>query len=1751
MMTLHANIQIGENMVNIGTGEVMKFQAMLMNLGAVAKVMDILMIPANNSSDEMYEIYFKIYDFLSLFCQNNASNQEVIWNEKEHFFVHMNNELLANPAGRLMATAVKDNKMLLENLDEMLLIKVMKFLGERKVASWLDFLTSMSKLKGHRHVRNAAQVMKRIGANPSWASDMYSGPKGAERLLGLLAACCKEGVDDSDFAALEWHLALMRVYSTCCMDKAPDNEVNAQNNVDWGSLILKMMALEHPPRGALDHDVWRALTLDVKSVYMDFALNVFISSETEVAQLLFNEAAQGTCVWPSTVEIGCQHDTLQNALAAQPNKPRHGVDEKGQFLWWGEGITWIANADVYIQRWIRARATIKLVQANISDNRSKNPRTIIHECISSLNKLLQYTRQIDGNRRRRPRQDKTQKASKRPQAKATAGKKRNKAKQSSKEDDAEAMLKRFGHYKRLFQRFDLEGVGTIDTYEVLEQYLTALAYHLPLDPEQLKGVMRAAKAEMNDGMNFSLEEFTEWFEAQLSEAGQCDGRSSEDAQGRSPPSDILQMLDDALPVDMEQARSHANYVLVYVVPVLNALYSAHFHSEGASHLQMAATGTIMKLLGHIMSSSLVAGPLKPKLEALVMLLEQKGFQYTGAVFGNEQKKALTDNDHFKNGFSHLLKDMAPKLGIADLKRVLGVGVKNLARMMCLDIVPETSPPQTYREVMYRIFKVLLDRPADLNNDIVRDMLRVMRAAAYMDDPLDTAGSRQDASWEDYVVDQPPMKSNPHRKVLGWVQDKISTLGGIIVAGEYISHADPTVSAAALRFGITLMEHGNRTAQATLLKHLVESQNHNFFCAFSDFFARACTAIKEWRTHINQKVLADRLSTKRSGVTPGGSMVPASGGADLVQQNCAAVLKDASLALRFLQLCMEGHYHAFQDLVREQVSNQMSFNLLNSALGLLASLEASLQFSLNNKHGTILPLLVQLCEFLTETMQGSCFANQQDLSSTQAAMLYDKVLKGTAFSSDPFYDNEMIEGPTGVLVTIRSAKCMVRYAMVKTVVSILEDNYDSKVGERILSSIDCNACASLVISVYDGFEDEDGEPLAEEGEDGTVIGQMLEMAELKHSDSEITADDVHDHAIQTYCLMKYLQDRENPENGPVNAAIRKIVGRPELGQAASTHPKSAAECLKWCSTIEVARHHWLKAADAEPTTMMRVHFQKPTFLHQIQTRKVFKNHCEQKMEDIPRENPVEKTICLLKQLNGLADEMGHMHSLMNNEHEFSPYLARITSGKFLTSDIVEWSDWVDEQPWKWAVMIVAVMTFTFGPRNEAYVKTTFVAQLVVQIMVILQFFFAVWWCCTYYLVEAPIRVKFAAKIQTTAGGGRKKNPVDDLLPVYAKELPPVPVPPKIKTYKEWLAEQKSYAWNMKYRIFMMSLSFCAMLGGPEAQFLIFFWVVDYFRLPYGAIVMAAIANAGRNLLLILCGMFQLCILWIGVGFWLFQEDFNDYSRKSSGGTGNGQCESLTQCLMYSFGKGIRGSLDSVWGPLAYKHTNDFPMYIWDEPMLSVQWALTTLWFVVWRFTFIGILTATIVMVFSGLRTKENMLIKDKNEKCMVCSLDRFTIEQDAEGFIAHTQSVHSPWSYLAFLAKLRLENPDDFTGLESDVKTKADVIDQTFLPVKLCTEIQALQRRRAKEKEQLASMEKGKSNSSVDFQKTVSEGIEDIKAATGGSKDSELRLSGLERSVEQMALMMEAICVKLGTDIPPKPPSRSGTPQSPALRPSSK
>lgn len=180
-------------------------------------------------------------------------------------------------------------------------------------------------------------------------------------------------------------------------------------------------------------------------------------------------------------------------------------------------------------------------------------------------------------------------------------------------------------------------------------------------------------------------------------------------------------------------------------------------------------------------------------------------------------------------------------------------------------------------------------------------------------------------------------------------------------------------------------------------------------------------------------------------------------------------QDIVKVVRFLQLCMEGHFLEMQNLLRAQgeaAVYRTSTNVLLLGVEHACLLTKSEEVLACSREGTIRQLIV-LFDFLIESMQGPCFANQELLSNPihRVVETIKKVLLTSFTLSDTFlqeadltkisHDDE------------KDAKCILelKTKAIRTMCAMLEGRKDTKVQEALMREIDLPLLQARFVEIH--------------------------------------------------------------------------------------------------------------------------------------------------------------------------------------------------------------------------------------------------------------------------------------------------------------------------------------------------------------------------------------------------------------------------------------------------------------------------------------------------------------------------------------------------------------------------------------------------------------------------------------------------------------------------------------------------------------
>jgi len=224
-------------------------------------------------------------------------------------------------------------------------------------------------------------------------------------------------------------------------------------------------------------------------------------------------------------------------------------------------------------------------------------------------------------------------------------------------------------------------------------------------------------------------------------------------------------------------------------------------------------------------------------------------------------------------------------------------------------------------------------------------------------------------------------------------------------------------------------------------------------------------------------------------------------------------------------------------------------------------------------------------------------------------------------------------------------------------------------------------------------------------------------------------------------------------------------------------------------------------------------------------------------------------------------------------------------------------------------------------------------------------------------------------------------------------------------------------------------------------------MDYFRLPAGTMVLSSLKVGGEGLWNSFKVALVLITIWGSVGFLFFESEIDN----------NNPCTTMLQCWYLGVDAGFRGDMAAMHGDDHDNVFEQFTPYIDENQKQQVQWWYVMLFLFLWDFIISGIIQGQIVDAFAEIRQRAADLEEDIENNCLVCSLDRFTLEQSLGSFQDHVDDSHNPWSYLFYLVYLDELRDDLENGMCAYITQQTEQHSSEFLPVRKCYDIQQLER----------------------------------------------------------------------------------------------
>jgi len=149
---------------------------------------------------------------------------------------------------------------------------------------------------------------------------------------------------------------------------------------------------------------------------------------------------------------------------------------------------------------------------------------------------------------------------------------------------------------------------------------------------------------------------------------------------------------------------------------------------------------------------------------------------------------------------------------------------------------------------------------------------------------------------------------------------------------------------------------------------------------------------------------------------------------------------------------------------------------------------------------------------------------------------------------------------------------------------------------------------------------------------------------------------------------------------------------------------------------------------------------------------------------------------------------------------------------------------------------------------------------------------------------------------------------------------------------------------------------------------------------------------------------------------------------------GFCDTLYDCLKHTLSYGFQngGGIGDT-----FDHST------------GVRLILDLSFFVVVLVVLLNVFLGMIIDTFSSLRADKLERLRDTNEVCFICNIDKQVFDRasdEPEGFKTHIKIDHNMWNYLYFIFLLWEQDRDDDDGLEQYVRRAIDANEIVWFPM---------------------------------------------------------------------------------------------------------
>ena len=247
--------------------------------------------------------------------------------------------------------------------------------------------------------------------------------------------------------------------------------------------------------------------------------------------------------------------------------------------------------------------------------------------------------------------------------------------------------------------------------------------------------------------------------------------------------------------------------------------------------------------------------------------------------------------------------------------------------------------------------------------------------------------------------------------------------------------------------------------------------------------------------------------------------------------------------------------------------------------------------------------------------------------------------------------------------------------------------------------------------------------------------------------------------------------------------------------------------------------------------------------------------------------------------------------------------------------------------------------------------------------------------------------------------------------------------------------------------MCTLLTASIVGLVVAEFWAGYLVMEFFRRPSAKQVTKAVITGAPKLFSSFMMGFIIILFWISIGWYLFQEEIDKVNPH--------YCDTVYQCALKAIQDGFRGDLNTMHGDNYGNLRGEAyvpPERFYQDFSYQAQLVFVLLFVLVRDNILSGIIQGQIIDAFAEIRAKEDENLKDCRERCLICSMSRYQLEDSDVNYFEHTTEDHEPWAYVYCLQYLLLKDPDEYTGIESYIIDRYSKMDPSFMPVGSCVAV---------------------------------------------------------------------------------------------------